>query len=84
MEIQTIFDTVGDYVSNLTKSVLEWLSTAGFVTSEITAKVISILIVAIASYMVLHFVDATKKSIRIIIIILSVFLALSLIVSFIN
>ncbi|MEK6885049.1 MAG: hypothetical protein AABY22_35785 [Nanoarchaeota archaeon] len=81
-EVLTVLDKIGDFVSSITEKILSFIQDMGLITSPATAKIITILIVALIAYLILHFVSSLKTPVRVIIYILTGLLIISVLISF--
>ena len=83
MDINTIFKETGESVSNVTAKVVNYLISLGFPVQKTTAKIISLLIILGLIYAVFTFATSLKTPIKVGIIILLIFLAISLMITII-
>jgi Ca2+/Na+ antiporter len=75
------FSSVGDWIGSITEKIIKFLAERGLVASQLTSKIIFILLCSVIIYFVLSVLTITKKFIKWIIVILLVILILSVIIS---
>jgi len=80
--VQDVLVYIGTKVSSLTQNTLSVMNDAGIITSPTTAKLISILLILLVSWLVVHFFSGLKKPIKILIIGFSAILIISILLSF--
>ena len=77
VELQNIAKTTGDYVSNITGKILNYINSKGIVTSQTTAKIITLIILLISALIIIKFVHTLKTPIKFTLVALIIFLAVS-------
>jgi hypothetical protein len=63
-QVYKVVDTIGESVPKFTRKGLEFIQDQGFVTNNVTAKLLSVLIVLGASYLILHFGQSIKPALK--------------------
>lgn len=81
MEVQELIKQTGDLSSKPTSFILEQLNNSGILVSELTAKIVSILVISVAIFILIKVVKNLDKLVKGIIIILLFALGLSILYS---
>lgn len=82
MNIQEIFNFIGENVSLLTNKILTTLNDSGIITSLITAKLISLLLILGVTWVILHVFQNIKTPVKVLIYIVSGLLIVSILITF--
>ena len=83
MDFNSILDTIGEFVSGLTAKALSYLANSGIIVSLVTAKIISLLLILLITYAILHFAASLKPIMKILIVIVAIILIVSIIATFV-
>lgn len=84
VNIQDILNSIGEGVSGATNKIISFLANQGIITSPTTSKILSILLILLISYLILHFASSLKTPVKILIYILSGILIVSIASTFIS